>query len=511
MSSEDFTKSGFSVANSLRVLRSQRVVWILGSLVLAAAAILAIAMIPDEYRATTTILVDPQKIPDRYVSTTVSSDPSERLNTITQEVLSSTRLQHTIEQFNLYPQMRAKRSREEVIEYMRTKISIQVKQSSGQGLSSFAITFSGNSPTIVAKVANQLAATFIEWNLSSREQQAQSTTEFLDSQLQQAKQNLEQQEGALRQFKMEHLGETPDELPTNLQTLSRLQVELQAVVDALNRAETERLVLTRAPQLAGDSAAAPMPLDERVRLNMEKRRIQDELWDLQRRYTASHPDVQSLRARLARIESQIAALPPETEASKQEPRPSEDVRVEILGRQTAQLHKQQHDIEQQVAAYQHKVDAVPLREQQLTELTRNYEMSKQHYQSLLDKTFSAEMAADLERKQQGERFTILDAAQVPEKPYKPQRAILMVGSVLVSILIMAAVLIVKDMLNGAVKSEQQLKELLPAGTLILGSARHILTPKDRRNQRAFVALSTIAAVSICCVTAFLMWKIHPIF
>src|SRR5664279_2323686 len=104
MSSEDFNKSRFTVANSLRVLRSQRIVWILGSLVLAAAGILAIAMIPDEYRATTTILVDPQKIPDRYVSTTVSSDPSERLNTITQEVLSSTRLQHTIEQFNLYPQ-----------------------------------------------------------------------------------------------------------------------------------------------------------------------------------------------------------------------------------------------------------------------------------------------------------------------------------------------------------------------------------------------------------------------
>src|SRR5262249_13205584 len=150
--------------------------WTIGFITLAVTlgAIVYITFLPDQYRATTTILVDPQQIPDRYVASTVSSDPGERLTTLTQQVLSAARLGEIIDELNLYPEMK-KSPREEVIENMRRHITLQVKQGSSQGLSSFTITYESGSAQMAAKVANQLAGSFIQWNLRNREKLAEDT------------------------------------------------------------------------------------------------------------------------------------------------------------------------------------------------------------------------------------------------------------------------------------------------------------------------------------------------
>src|SRR5207248_799215 len=158
--------------------------WIfLGTVLFSLAGFTFVLLLPDRYKATTTILVDPQKVPEKYVSPTVSSDPGQRLNTITQQVLSSTRLQQIIDDMHLYPELQGKISREELIEAMRKDITITVKQGSSSGLSAFTIEYEGRHRQIVAQVANQLAASFIDWNLKNREQQAQDTSDFLAGQL----------------------------------------------------------------------------------------------------------------------------------------------------------------------------------------------------------------------------------------------------------------------------------------------------------------------------------------
>ncbi|HVG91658.1 MAG TPA: Wzz/FepE/Etk N-terminal domain-containing protein, partial [Alphaproteobacteria bacterium] len=158
--------------------------WIfLGTVLFSLAGFTFVLLLPDRYKATTTILVDPQKVSEKYVSPTVNSDPGQRLSTITQQVLSATRLQQIIDDMQLYPDLRGKISREELIELMRKDITITVKQGSSAGLSAFTIEYEGRQRQQVAQVANQLAASFIEWNVKSREQQAQDTTEFLAAQL----------------------------------------------------------------------------------------------------------------------------------------------------------------------------------------------------------------------------------------------------------------------------------------------------------------------------------------
>jgi len=486
--------------------------WIfLGTVLFSLAGFTFVLLLPDRYKATTTILVDPQKVSEKYVSPTVNSDPGQRLSTITQQVLSATRLQQIIDDMQLYPDLRGKISREELIELMRKDITITVKQGSSAGLSAFTIEYEGRQRQQVAQVANQLAASFIEWNVKSREQQAQDTTEFLAAQLKEAKQNLEQQEAQLSAFKMRHLGEMPEQQPANMQALSQLQGQFQANADALNRLEVERTLLSRGLESGSTGTDKTVPvLTERGRLEAERRQLKSQLQDLQNRYTSAHPEVVDVSARLQRVETRLKSLPPDPPVVVEQDNTAATVRLQILDREAKRLTEDQNRITGQMASYRAKVDAVPVREQEIAELNRNYSVSKDHYQSLLDKTFSAGMAADLEKKQQAEHFTILDLAQVPEKPFKPKRGLMLVGALLAALATSLGLAYLKDMLNGTVKFERELKSMLPANVPLLAVVPQLQAAADRRSAVRFAVIAVVITLIGCALEAGLFLKIHPI-
>src|SRR3989442_2884570 len=194
-----------------------------------------------------------------------------------------------------------------------------VKRASGAGPAAFSITYEGENPVVVAQVANELASRFIEWNLQTRQQLAVSTTEFLGDQLHDVKRNLEHQEGQVRAFKMQHLGEMPEHVPANLGNVAQLRAHQTNVNDQLNRLEQERIEMQRLP----DSAArygrlAPMtPTSERARLQEEKMRLEGQLFELRKRYTSAHPELTQAQTRLERVNQQVRSLPRlDAEASK---------------------------------------------------------------------------------------------------------------------------------------------------------------------------------------------------
>jgi uncharacterized protein involved in exopolysaccharide biosynthesis len=162
---------------------------LVNSLALALVFTLIIARFPPVYEATTTILVEPQQIPEKYVRPAANSDPSSRLNTLTQQVLNRTRLQEIMDKLNLYPEHRRSISPEELIEEMRHDITIQVKvkQGSVPELGTFTVTYQGKKPVLTAEVANELANSFIQWNINSREKQVAGTKDLLSSKLDAAK------------------------------------------------------------------------------------------------------------------------------------------------------------------------------------------------------------------------------------------------------------------------------------------------------------------------------------
>lgn len=486
--------------------------WIfLGTVVLSLVGFTFVQLMPDRYKAATTILVDPQKVSEKYVSPTVNSDPGQRLTTITQQVLSTTRLQQIIDDMHLYPELKGKMSREEVIELMRKDITITVKQGSSSGLSAFTIEYEGHQRQQVAQVANQLAASFIEWNVKSREQQSQDTTEFLDAQLKEAKENLEQQEARLSAFKLRHLGEMPEQQPANMQALTQLQTQFQANADALNRLEVERTLLSRGLENPNTGEAKTPPvLTERGKLEDERRRLRARLQDLQNRYTSAHPEVVDTASQLQRVEDRLKILPPDPVVAVAQDNTAVTVRLQLIDRESKRLTQEQERITGQMASYRSKVDAVPVREQEMAELNRNYSVSKDHYQSLLDKTFSAGMAADLEKKQQAEHFTILDLAQVPEKPFKPKRSLMFVGAFLGALAMSLGLAYVADMMNSTVKFERELKAMLPANVPLLTVVPQLQSSADRRSSVRFAIIAVVISLIGCALEAGLFLKLHSI-
>lgn len=479
---------------------------------LTLTAFVGIALLPNKYKATTTVEVDPQKVPEQFVSELVRVSPLDRLQTISQELLSETRLQKVIDQWDPYPQLRRTSTRGAVIEQMRSDIAIEVKQSGG-GLAVFSITYEGKDPTIVAKVTNQLASDFIAWNLKSREQHAAGTTEFLSSQLQEAKKALEEQEDKLRQYKMSHLGELPQQQEALLHTLTGLQAELQTNAGNLNRLDEERLTLTQLPESVSMSGGNPQPVSERARLENEKNQLETRLSELRRRYTDVFPEVQEVVRRLNHVSESLNALPvdkPSETASSTKPTAT-GLRLEVIGREMQRLREEQKRLQEKIAAYQAKVEAIPRREQEMIDLTRNYDISKGRYDSLLSKSYAADMSNQLDTQEKGERFILLDPALVPERPFKPNRRRYMALSFFMSFFCSIAVVIVKEYLDPRVKTEREIRVAYPEPIPLLAAIPHIQSPTERRKHLRFVAFAVSFSILAIGAVAGLLWKIHPIF
>jgi len=474
---------------------------LLATTVLIAVAIVQISLLPDYYVASTTVLFDPQKLPEKYVAPTTTADPAQRLYTLTQEVLSASRLQEISEKLQLYPES-SKPSQQEIVDQMRKNITIEMKQGSERDMSSFVISYTGKNPEVVALVANRLADSFIEWDLAVREQAATGTAEFLTTQLQDAKQALEKEEAKIGEFKIKHSGEMPEHLPANMQALSRLQVTLQTNGDSLNRLEQEKVLLTQAPEAARNLVTTPSQKD---RLETEQRVLETELSDLRTQYTDQYPDVIATRERLESVTKQLKNLAPGTASGAVS---STAVRLQIVEREMQRLQEDQKKLIAQIDSYQARVEATPMREQEIENLSRDYTNVKEQYQSLLDKRFLAGMAMDLERKQKAERF-ILDPARVPDKPVKPNRLLLFAVVLPFCLLIPAGTVIAVGEIRGTVGIDRELPLLLPSTAQVIGHIPMIETPASRQRRWRMAMLSIAGSVVCCASIAVFLWKVHP--
>jgi succinoglycan biosynthesis transport protein ExoP len=503
---QDSPDQSEKLKQSIYVLKTHCRSVFLASLLTAITGIMVISLIPDKYEASTTILVDPQKIPERYVASTITSDPNAHLNTLTQQVLSASRLQEIVDQLSPYPDLKKKKSREELLDFIRSKIKIELKPGADQTLSSFSISYIDRNRWLVAPVANKLAANFIEWNLRSRQQQAVVTTQFLSNELKQAQQGLQEQESALEGFRMQHAGATPDQLDANLQTLSRLQAAVQSHMDAISRLDEERLLISQQPMA---DIRDPSALGVRARLLQERNRLENDLRTLRRQYTDSYPDVVNLKAQLDSLNAQLSQTVPDP-ASPDDSGSANGLRLNLINKDIERHKEQVVTLQAEIAGYQEKVQAVPVLETQLAELTRNYETSRQNYQSLLDKRLSAGMSEDLERRQQSERFTVLDPARTPEKPFQPKRLPLIAGAVVLALVLPAALIIAVHLYDGTIRSEADLMNVIPSRYKVLTTVSPIVTESDvRRSRLLSVQTALISLLACAALIAFLM-KVRPV-
>jgi polysaccharide chain length determinant protein (PEP-CTERM system associated) len=494
--------------------------------------------LPDIYTSDTVILVDPQKVPEAYVKSTVTGDVRNRLGTLKQQILSATRLQRIIENLNLYPEERKQGvAREDLITRMRSDISVSVVSDFGasQDLQAFRIAYSGKDPRLVAQVTNELATLFINENLKAREQQATGTTEFLDNQLQETRRKLEEQEAKLMDFKLKHVGEMPKQEAADLQLLAQVQQQLQLEGDALSRAEQQQsyiqsMIAQSSPVVdvdEGEAKASNAPDEKGGSAAKSLAVAKARLTALLSRYSEKHPDVVKLQRQIQEEEAKQAKEALSARASesttavtapvKRVPRPPVDHFNPVLQSQLRGLdteinkHKEERQrLTKLVATYRAKLDAIPINEQRVTELERDYEISKSHYSQLLEKQLSAKTATQLEIRQKGEKFEPLDVAQPAERPSRPNRLLINLAGNIAGLVIGFLLAIGKDFVTPSIITSQDMSQA--ANLPILGEIPVIQTLSDRRThrKRLLLAMASAVVVAIAC-GAMVFYRYHAQF
>jgi polysaccharide biosynthesis transport protein len=373
--------------------------------------------LPKVYKSETLILVAPQKVPTDYVKPTVNGDVSDRLQTLSQQILSRTRLDAVIDEFNLYPQMKKTTTRDQVVERMRSDITVEIvadPRPERRSIGAFRISYMGSDPAVVQAVVQRLSSLFISENLKAREMQANGTTAFIEDALAQTKAKLADQEDAIRKFKAQNMGSLPEQEQANLTVLSQLQASLQSASDDMGRAEQQRVYLES--MLAAYDKAGPSGKSSGLPKRLEDLRSQ--LAVAEQMYTPQHPDVIRLKHDVAAVEAQIA----NSHGSAADEPDVNRSQLTAIRQEIAAKKAKKAQIEQQIERVQGHIAMLPSVEMRFADLNRDYETTKAQYKTLLEKKDSSLLAADMEKRAEGEQFQVLDPANYPQTPIKPDLA-----------------------------------------------------------------------------------------
>lgn len=501
----------------------------------ALATTLVSMMLPNRYRSEAMILVERQKVPERYVVPNTTIDMREALQDMTQAILSRTRLLQIIDEFGLYPKERKRLGQDELIGLMRNNIEIEPAENSAggrparEGINAFMISFTGDTPRQANEVAGRLTSVFIEENLRTREQQDIGTTKFLGEQLEAARKDLEKQEQNLRDFKMRNLGQLPEQQQGNLQILGGLHMQLQNTVSALARAQQQRTYLEsllnqyHSMAVAGNSVTGSRNASPLEAAQAELVRLQREREALLARYTAEYPEVQKIDEQITQTKATLQQLmevpkesgegkpkfshPPASDLERDSTTAQIRSQLEANRLEIASAVSEQKRLAAQIADYQQRLNLTPVREQQLADVLRNYDLSKQNYADLLSKKTQSELATSLQKRQQGQQFRIIDAPSMPSKPFSPKRVKIVLGGMAAGIGLGVALALFAEAQDHSFRDENDIRQQFK-NRLVL-AVPLMLSPAEKRTlsrKRVLQWAAASALVVVVLATEFYVFR-----
>lgn len=472
-------------------------------------------LIPSTYRSGTLILVEQPSVPEKYVVSNIDIDIQHQLDSITQQILSRTRLVHIIDSLGLYANERKRKSPDDLVETMRNDIEIELSHGDDKKLSAFNIYYVNRDPKAAQLATAELANLFITENIEQRQKRSENTTNFLGEQLDQARVKLAAQEAKLRVFKDQHLGELPTQTQSNLQILTGLQSQLQANQDSLNRAKQqntylESLINQYRAMGQGSKPGDPGSPAGLAEIDKQLDQLRTQLADLTSHYTDKHPDVRKTKEQIARLEATrermvadmnsrandsipapaaAASLDPKTAPMLEMESQLKANRLEIANRET-EIKDEQAKINQ----YQGRLNMAPVMEQQFADINRDYDQSKTDYEALLAKKNQSEMSTDLEKTEQGEHFRMLDPPNLPVRPYKPNRLMLCGVGLAVGLVLGGGLAFGQEKLGGKIFSEREIKKVVPFE--VIAEIPTIETAEEQSSHRRSAWIAGAAAVVI---------------
>ncbi len=527
--------------------------------------------LPPVYRATTTILIEEQEIPPDYVKSTVTGYVEERLQTITQEIMSRSNLAKLIEEFDLYPDLRDKYTLDELVEKMREDIHLEPINAEvsnprgGRPLSAtiaFTLSYEGRDPVKVQKVTNALASLYLQYNLRTREEQASGTVAFLEKQVEQVRKHMKELEEKISKFKKEHLGELPEMITINLQTIQRLERRIEDIETQIRSLKQQEaylkgqlaLVEPMAPIKTEEGRAIMTPLErlKYLRLKLvslratlspnhpdikklereikaleaqvgttddtlekikELNNLQAELAQKKERLGPKHPDVVALEKKIKLLSEELSKFnASQTQAASVAlNQPDNPAYINLMTQlasleiQIKSLEEEKARLEKKIEEYQHRLERTPLVEKDYHLLLTDYENTRKKYDELMNKLMEAKIAQKLEESQKGERFTIIDPAQLPERPYKPKRgAIILIGFVL-ALGAGVGTVAITEYLDRSLKTPEDVKRV--ASVPLLAALPYVEGEEELRARRKkrILLLCSFLCILILAIVIFHFW------
>ena len=399
-----------------------------------------------KYTATSTVLVEGQKVPSNYVQPVITADFTQRVQTLSQQVLSASRLRPVIESLDLVKPGEEVKLMEQIRLNMQvTPVITSMSAAAGQGaglakkkasvtdepLPGFYVSYSDSKPDRAQKICNAMTSLILDENLKSRAEAAKGTTDFLGRQVEDAKRAIDEQDAKLATFKKQYFGQLPGDMENNMRMLMSLNSQLDATSQNLNRAEQDKSYTESmlAQQLAAwkssQSSTSPQTLETQLT------QLQGQLMQLQARYTDDYPDVIKTKADIAKVQSRLdqinkqASNPADAseKANANEPPEIRQFRLQIHQYQSVidQSTADQKKLQASINLYHSRTEMSPAIEEKYKGLTRDYDNAQTFYRDLLAKKSTADLGTNMESQQQGEQMQILSNAGLPDSPSFPVR------------------------------------------------------------------------------------------
>lgn len=482
---------------------------------------------PNRYRAQTAIIITPQQVPRDYVESTITTLLADRLQMISQQILSRARLERIIEEYNLYERMRRDRIMEDVIEQMRKDIKVDIAPARRQSeTGGFTVSYESEHARTALLVTERLASLFIRENLEDRSVLAEGTSQFLDAQLEEARRRLIDQERKLEEYKLRNSGTLPNQVQSNMQAMQSVQMQLSASAQAASQDRDRRLFLERAiadAEAEGDAAmpissdpGAPAPAAQRLE------GARTALRNMELRLKSEHPDIVRAKRTIRDLEREAEAealrRPVSDGAMARATTPAErnrqakistlKVELEALDRRLQARSGDEQRLRSALASYQARLEVTPAREAEMAELLRDYDTLKVSYNDLLRKSEASKLAVNLERRQIGEQFKIVDGARMPERPVSPDRPRIIAFGAFVGLALGIAIVGLLEYRDSSIKTDDDVVTALSLPVLAMIPAMVTKAEEHRARRRRRL----IAAASLGCLVlvggAAAAWKLE---
>jgi succinoglycan biosynthesis transport protein ExoP len=545
------------IGQYLSILKSRKKYFIIPALVVLVGAILIARLLPSIYQSSSTILIEEQQIPQEFVRSTVTGFADQRIQSLTQQILSRVKLWEIVQQFNLYAEMRKKYTREEVLETMRDNIKLdtigaEVTDRRGRRASqaavtiAFSISYRGKSPDTVQKVAGTLASLYLEQNLKTREAQAQSTTQFLQAELKELQERIKTLGDKITAFKEQNDGLLPDQQPFNRGQAARLEMELKQLDNNIRNAEEKKNYLqgqiatvnpNTPPGAGGERVMSPAERLKALEVTLidlqskfspdhpDVRKTKREIAELKKvvgqtggsavarrkkleqlktelaekmgKYSDQHPEVKKLKSEIARLEQEPKTViaPPVITDVENPTYVALATQIQAADTDISAFRRQEAAIKDKLQMYRTRLENAPKVEQDYLALMRDYQNAHSKHMEVMNKILEARIAEGMEEHQKGEKFILIDPASYPEKPVSPNRKLILLAGVILSLGAGLGTVALAEHLDHSVKNGDDLTRL--TGLPVLGSIIRIRTKEDiNRTRRKRRLIWTVTGVSL---------------